>query len=76
METWSARTWVSQSADDLVTRSTIGCLIWPRVIENPQLDEQTELVGSDPLLDDLVILEMHNGDRPFLEADRPGGGLG
>jgi hypothetical protein len=38
----------------------------PRVIEDPQLNEQAERVRSDPFPDDVVALEVHDGDRPFL----------
>ncbi len=37
----------------------------------PELDEQAELVGSDPLPNDLVVLELHDRDPPLL--DRPSG---
>ena len=30
------------------------CLVGPRVVEDPELNEQAELVGSDPFPDDLV----------------------
>src|SRR5271156_6500023 len=34
--------------------SSIGRLFGPRVVDDPQLNEQPELVGSDPFPDDLV----------------------
>jgi hypothetical protein len=41
-------------------------LAGPRVVENTQLNEQAELVGTDPFPDDLAVLEVHNADHPFL----------
>ena len=40
----------------------------PRIMDNSELNEQTELVGSDPFPDDLPALEVHDGDRPLLHG--------
>src|SRR5580693_9050097 len=47
--------------------------MWPGIIEDPQLNEEAELVRPDPFPDDLVLLEMHDGDHPFLHCPSGGG---
>ena len=36
---------------------------WPRVVENPELDEEAEVVGSYPFADDPVTLEVHDVNK-------------
>lgn len=38
----------------------------PRVVENSELDEQAELVGTNPFPDDPVTLEVHDVNHPLL----------
>jgi hypothetical protein len=38
----------------------------PRVVENSKLDEQAELVGTNPFTDDPVTLEVHDANHPLL----------
>jgi hypothetical protein len=47
---------------------TLLQLFRPRIVDHSELDEQAELVGADPLSDDLVTLEMHDGDHPFVHC--------
>ena len=50
----------------IASRSTIDRLAGPRVVDDPELDEHAELVGPDPFPDDLVTVEVHDGDHPLV----------
>lgn len=41
-------------------------LFRPRVVDDPKLDEEAELVGADPLPDNLVPFEVHDGHYPLI----------
>ena len=41
-------------------------LDWPRIVENPKLDEEAEVVGAYPFADDLVAFEVHDVNNPVL----------
>jgi hypothetical protein len=49
-------------------------LAGPRVVEDPELDEQAELVGTGPLPDDPVTIDAQVGERLVVAADRLGPG--
>lgn len=38
----------------------------PRVLQNPKLDEQSEIIGTDPFADYPVTLEVHDVNHPVL----------
>jgi hypothetical protein len=40
----------------------------PRVVENPELDEEAEVIGTYPFADDPVTLEAHDVNNPFLNC--------
>jgi len=40
----------------------------PGILNDPELDEQAELVGANPLADDFVFLEVEDVHHPFLDA--------
>jgi hypothetical protein len=42
------------------------CLAWPRVVEDPQVNKQAEVVCTNPFPRHLVLLEVHDADRPYL----------
>jgi hypothetical protein len=48
----------------------ISCLPRPRVIDDPELKEQVEFVGSDPLSNDPVVVEMDDGQSPVWSRHR------
>jgi hypothetical protein len=38
----------------------------PRVVQTQRLHKVAELAGSSPFTDDLVVLEVHDGNNPVL----------
>src|ERR1700684_1640876 len=48
----------------------ISCFPRPRVIDDPELKEQVEFVGADPLSNDPVVVEMDDGQSPVWSRHR------
>src|SRR6516162_700931 len=55
---------VRPSNPDYVLRA----LELPGILNDPELDEQAELVGANPLADDFAFLEVEDVHHPFLDA--------